>query len=96
MKENCYNPFQNVCMPKNTNCPSDYPNTCLAANSLDAVNPFGCYDEKSTKKCLKKKAQIKRGRSKCSKPKVAAKCKKTCDLCGGVPPPSPAPPPVVG
>ena len=95
MKENCYNWFQNTCMAKNGNsCPSDHSRMCMASDSLDApLGAGGCYDTKSTSKCLKKKNKIKKGRSKCSKPNVARKCRKTCGLCYGAPPPSPAPPP---
>jgi hypothetical protein len=94
LKENCYNAAQNTCLTRyGGSCPSDYSLTCLAFDSLDAPSDV-CYDSKSTKKCLKKKAQLKKGVSKCAKPKVARKCRKTCGLCAGVPPPSPAPPPV--
>ena len=98
----CYNEFDNTCIPKGHSfpfCPSNYNRMCGAAggNELGGANPYGggCYDQKNPKKCVKKSRPNRKGLSKCRKPKVARICRKTCGLCGGVPPP-PAPPPLVG
>ena len=56
--------------------------------TTDGQSSQFCVDTKSARKCAKK---VSRG--KCFKPRVMRICRSSCQLCNGVPPPSPAPPP---
>jgi len=87
--EGCYKSWEGSCYPLPYNGCDGGMERCSPLAHDGAFQPGGlCYDLKKPSKCAKRASK-----GKCTKRRVGIKCRKTCGLCDGTPPPSPSPPP---